>query len=193
MASPEKIKKYQREKFENYKRINELKINNNEAYIELKVNKIQNILNDYTLKDKIKLKKEFFEEIEYRASYIPLDYPIVLEIYNDNFTSEEKIMIRRNIKNHFEFEAINRQTNLKAITRKSTFFLIIGIIGFALLVLLYKINARNYIEDIVSFLSSFSIWQFAELRIFEEDAIKEEIIRYKMLSKLRIVYNKEDS
>lgn len=193
MASPEKIKKYQREKFENYKRINELKINNNEAYIELKVNKIQNILNDYTLKDKIKLKKEFFEEIEYRASYIPLDYPIVLEIYNDNFTSEEKIMIRRNIKNHFEFEVINRQTNLKAITRKSTFFLIIGIIGFALLVLLYKINARNYIEDIVSFLSSFSIWQFAELRIFEEDAIKEEIIRYKMLSKLRIVYNKEDS
>lgn len=193
MASPEKIKKYQREKFENYKRINELKINNNEAYIELKVNKIQNILNDYTLKDKMKLKKEFFEEIEYRASYIPLDYPIVLEIYNDNFTSEEKIMIRRNIKNHFEFEAINRQTNLKAITRKSTFFLIIGLIGFALLVLLYKINAITYIEDIVSFLASFSIWQFAELRIFEEDAIKEEIIRYKMLSKLRIVYNKEDS
>lgn len=193
MASPEKIKKYQREKFENYKRINELKVNNNEAYIELRVEDIDKILNSYALKNKIRLKKEFFAEIEYRASYIPLDYPIVLEIHNNTFTSEEKIMIRRNIKNHFEFEAINRQTNLKAITRKSNFFLIAGILGFLLLVILYIINSVPYIEEIVSFLASFSIWQFAELRIFEEDAIKEEIIRYKMLSKLRVVYNKEDS
>ena len=37
MASPEKLKKYQKEKFESYKKINNLKINDNEAYIEIKV------------------------------------------------------------------------------------------------------------------------------------------------------------
>ena len=35
MASPEKLKKYQKEKFESYKKINNLKVNDNEAYIEI--------------------------------------------------------------------------------------------------------------------------------------------------------------
>ena len=37
MAYPDKLKKYQKEKFESYKKINNLKINDNEAYIEIKV------------------------------------------------------------------------------------------------------------------------------------------------------------
>ncbi len=193
MASSNKIKKYQREKFEHYKRINELKINNDEAYIELYIKDINNITNDYSKKNSFALKKDFFAEIEYRASYIPLDYPLVLEIHNNTFTSEEKIMIRQNIKNHFEFETITKKTNLKYLKRKSNFFLVTGLVGFILLCLLYHINSLPYIEEIVSFLASFSIWEYAELKLFEEDNLKEEIIRYKLLSKIRIVYDKEDS
>ena len=37
MASPEKLKKYQKEKFESYKKINNLKVNDNEAYIEIQI------------------------------------------------------------------------------------------------------------------------------------------------------------
>lgn len=193
MASPEKIKKYQREKFEHYKRINELIINNNEAYIEIRVDDIDSILNPYALKNQVRLKKDFFEEIEYRASYIPLDYPLVLELHNNTFTSEEKILIRRHIKNHFAFETINCETRLKALTRKSNYFLYAGLVGYIILGILYNINSLPYIEEIVSFLASFSIWEFAELRLFEEDDLKEKIIRYKILSKIRVVYNKEDS
>ena len=46
MASPEKLKKYQKEKFESYKKINNLRINDNEAYIEIKVKDYMNIVND---------------------------------------------------------------------------------------------------------------------------------------------------
>ena len=38
--------------------------------------------------------EEFIEVIERRASIIPLDYPLVLEIHNTTFSSEEKIIIR---------------------------------------------------------------------------------------------------
>lgn len=193
MASSEKIKKYQREKFENYKKINDLKIANNEAYVEVRVDNIKSIISEYSIKNAITLKRSFLEEIDNRASFIPLEYPLVLEIYNKNFTSEEKIMVRRKVKNYFAVKAIHCETDLKYLKRKSNFFLILGLVGYVLLGVLYNINFVPYIKEIVSFLASFCIWEFAEIRLFEGDEIKENIIRYKLLSKVRVVYNKEDS
>lgn len=191
MIAPEKIKKYQKEKFNNYKKINELKINDNEAYIDLKVKDLESIKDEFSTDNKLVLKKEFYESIEKSASIIPLDYPLVLEIHNQTFTSEEKIMIRRIIKNHFSLETITKEMELKAIKRKSYFFLICGILGFILLAIVYKYNLLSYLKEIISFIASFSIWEFAELLIFEQDNLKEEIIQKKHLSKIRIVYNKE--
>lgn len=191
MIAPEKIKKYQKEKFNNYKKINELKINDDEAYIDLKVKDLESIKDEFSTDNKLVLKKEFYESIEKSASIIPLDYPLVLEIHNQTFTSEEKIMIRRIIKNHFSLETITKEMELKAIKRKSYFFLICGILGFILLAIVYKYNLLSYLKEIISFIASFSIWEFAELLIFEQDNLKEEIIQKKHLSKIRIVYNKE--
>lgn len=191
MNSSEKIKKYQKEKFNNYKKINELKINDNEAYIDLKVKDLESIKNEFSTDSKLVLKKEFYESIEKSASIIPLDYPLVLEIHNQTFTSEEKIKIRRIIKNHFSLETITKEMELKAIRRKSYFFLVCGVLGFILLAIVYKYNFLPYLKEIISFIASFSIWEFAELLIFEQDNLKEEIIQKKHLSKIRIVYKKE--
>lgn len=192
MASPEKLKKYQKEKFNNYKKINDLKINDNEVYLELKVQNMDSILSEYSTKNRIILKKEFYEAIEERVAYFSLDYPYVLEIHNNNFSAEEKILVRKLIKNHFSLITISKEMELKALKRKSTFFLFCGIIGFFLLALTYNIQIVTYINELISFVASFSIWEFAELVIFEQDSLKEEIIMNKQLSKIRIVYNKDN-
>ena len=110
MTSPDKLKKYQKEKFESYKKINNLRINDNEAYIEIKVKDYDSIISDYSLPDSPMLKQEFIDLIERRATIIPLDYPLVLEIHNTTFSSEEKIIVRKLIKNHFTFISINKES-----------------------------------------------------------------------------------
>ncbi|MGN1370791.1 MAG: hypothetical protein ACI4XM_00715 [Candidatus Coprovivens sp.] len=191
MASPEKLKKYQKEKFEHYKKINNLKINDNEAYISLKVSDYKSIISDFSLEDQPVLKAEFIEVIEKRAEIIPLDYPLVLEIHNKTFSAEQKITVRKLIKNRFTFISINKETELKRIKQKSYYFLMLGIVTFIISMLLYNVKLLIPIYEILYFIASFSIWEFGELVIFEQDDLKEEIIKYKHLSKIRVVYDKD--
>ena len=191
MASPEKLKKYQKEKFESYKKINNLKINDNEAYIEIKVKDYNSIISDYSLEESPVLKPEFIEVIERRASIIPLDYPLVLEIYNATFSSEEKIIVRKLIKNHFSLITIDKETELKALKRKENFFLFIGVFFFLILFLLYDSNVFEGVLEVVLFISSFSLWEWLEIVIFEHDELTEQILLNRHLSKIRVVFKKD--
>ncbi len=191
MATPEKLKKYQREKFEHYKQINNLKVNDNEAYISLKVSNYDSIISDYSLEEYPTLKNEFVEVIEKRASIIPLDYPFVLEIHNKTFTAEQKITVRKLIKNHFTFMCINKQSELKRLKQKGFYLLLAGILTFIVSMLVYSIESLVPFFEILNFISWYSIWEFGELVIFEQDDLKEEIIKYRHLSKIRVVYDKD--
>lgn len=191
MASSETLKKYQKKKLENFKKINDIKINDDEIYITLKVDKIEDITDKFSEPNSLSLNEEFLNAILKRASYIPLDYPLVLEIYNKSFTSSEKIRLRKLIKNHFSLEKINKEVELKFLRRKSIFFLITGIILFITLGILYTSNNIGILSEVISFLASFSIWEFFEIVLFEGDDLKEEIIKYSHLEKIRIVFNKD--
>ncbi len=191
MATPDKLKKYQREKFEHYKKINELKINDNEAYISLKVEKYEKIISEYSLEDSPVLKPEFLEVIERRASVIPLDYPMVLEIHNKTFSSSEKIIVRKLIKNHFSLLAINKELELKRLKQKTVYLLLAGLITFIVSMLVYSIEMLVPFFEILNFISWYSIWEGGELIIFEQDDLKEQIIKYRHLSKIRVVYDTE--
>lgn len=191
MASPEKLKKYQKEKFESYKKINNLKVNDNEAYIEIKVNDYKSIISDYSLEDNPVLKQEFIEVIERRASIIPLDYPLVLEIHNNTFSSEEKIIVRKLIKNHFTFISINKEAELKRLKQKSGYLLLTGMIMLIMSLLIENIEVMGLIFEILNILTWLGVWECGSLVLFDGDNLKEEIIKYKHLSKVRVVYNKE--
>ena len=58
MSSPEKIKRYQKEKFKYFKQINELKIDDDEAYIELKVDTFSSIVTEFSIPSRISLEKK---------------------------------------------------------------------------------------------------------------------------------------
>ena len=191
MASPEKLKKYQKEKFESYKKINNLKVNDNEAYIEIKVKDYNSIISNYSLEDNPVLKQEFIEVIERRASIIPLDYPLVLEIHNNTFSSEEKIIVRKLIKNHFTFISINKEAELKRLKQKSGYLLLTGMIMLIMSLLIENIEIMGLIFEILNILTWLGVWECGSLVLFDGDNLKEEIIKYKHLSKVRVVYNKE--
>ena len=186
----QKLKKYQEKKFEYYKDINQVTYNDNEAYITIKVDELSKVISDYSLPGEEILNDKFLQLIEEKASFISMDTPLVLEIHNDTLTSEEKILVRKLLKNYFDLKKTSNIIELNKIKRKSCFFLIVGIIGFIISIgLLYTEYLRG-LREIISFLGSFSIWEFFELRLFELDDINEEIIKYDHYSKIRVVFDK---
>ena len=192
MASFDKLKKYQRKKFDRYKELNEIKTKNDEAYIVLKVKDMESILSEFSSNDRPTLKTEFYELIETKASIIPLDLPLVLQIQNDNFNSSDKILIRKLIKNYFDLKKVSKEIEENALTRKARFLLTSGILCMCVSFVLWNISNLTFVNEMISVLSSFSIWEFGSLMLFEYDLIKEEIIKYNHLSKIRIIYDKEN-
>lgn len=185
-----KLKKYQAQKFEYYKDLNEIIYNDNEAYIILKIDKINKVISDYSLPGEEILNQEFLNIIEKKASFISIEYPLVLEIHNNVLSSEEKILIRKLLKNYFDLEKTNKTIELNNLRRKSRFFFIIGILSFIISIGLLYYEFLIGLREIISFLGSFSIWECFELSLFEEDNLKEDIIKYDHLSKIRVVFDK---
>lgn len=188
----EKIKRYQKKKFEKYKEINELKIADDEVYITLKIDNKDDVISKHSVKYEEVLDESFMELITKKASYIPLDYPIVLELQYKELSSENKILIRKLIRNYYKLEKIDKEMQLKEIERRTRFFLISGIIFFMIFIWLYN-SELSGIMEIASFIGSFSLWEFAEILIFDQDSLKEEVIKSNYLSKIRIVFNQENS
>lgn len=188
----EKIKRYQKKKFEKYKEINELKIADDEVYITLKIDNKDDVISKHSVKYEEILDESFMELITKKASYIPLDYPIVLELQYKELSSEDKILIRKLIRNYYKLEKIDKEMQLKEIERRTRFFLISGIIFFMIFIWLYN-SELSGIMEIASFIGSFSLWEFAEILIFDQDSLKEEVIKSNYLSKIRIVFNQENS
>lgn len=188
----EKIKRYQKKKFEKYKEINDLKIADDEVYITLKIDNKDDVISKHSVKYEEVLDESFMDLITKKASYIPLDYPIVLELQYKELSSEDKILIRKLIRNYYKLEKIDKEMQLKEIERRTRFFLISGIIFFMIFIWLYN-SELSGIMEIASFIGSFSLWEFAEILIFDQDSLKEEVIKSNYLSKIRIVFNQENS
>ncbi len=188
MAKKGKLKKYQHDKFIKYTKINGLKICDDEAYIYLKVKDLDSIISEYSFSDNYILEQDFLDTIEKCASLIPLEYPLVLEIENNTFTSEEKIRIRKLIRDHFSLQTITKEEELKADHRESRIFLVFGVICFIISWGIYNVEKLSFLNEIMLFLASFSVWESFSNIIFDEDDLKEEIEQYKSLSKIRVIY-----
>lgn len=191
MGTFDKLKKYQRKKFKRYKELNEINTKNDEAYIVLKVDSIKSVLSEFSPKERPTLSIDFVETIERKASYVPLDTPLVLEIQNDNFTSSEKILIRKLIKNYFNLKKVTVEVKEDSLSRKARFLLTVGILCVCVIPILGTVEKVSFVKEILSVLASFSVWEFGGLMLFDYDELKEELIKYNHLSKIRIIYDKE--
>jgi hypothetical protein len=57
--------------------------------------------------------------------------------------------------------------------------------------LIENIKIMGLIFEILNILTWLGVWECGNLVLFDGDNLNEEIIKYKHLSKIRVVYNKE--
>ena len=120
-----------------------------------------------------------------------MDLPLVLEIQNNNFTSNEKILIRKLIKNYFDLKRVEKEVEENSLSRKARFLLTSGILCICVIPFIWNNSKVSFFTEVLSVLASFSVWEFGGLMLFDYDKIKEEIIKYNHLAKVRIIYDKE--
>ncbi len=183
-----KLKKYQTKKFDYYKTLNEYNIDNGKADISGNVYSRDYIICRYSVKNDEILNYEFMRYLETNSSYIPDEYPLVLEICNHHFNDEDKEIIRKVISNHYGISLINKNEELKANKRKGRYLILFGLLSLVIYGVLAYMSKLMIMREIFSLIFCFTIWEATDITIFNNDQIKEEIINLQNLSEMKIIF-----
>lgn len=191
--SDDKLKKYQQQKFDDYKEFTNLDLRDNDVIISLKADSVYDILSEYSVKDNLGLNPAFIHFLNNQIDYIPIEYDITLNIQTINLTKREKEMIAESIHKYFKLKEINIASELEANKAKSKSFTIIGVIAFIILFALELLMENEVVfSEILSFIASFTVWEGIELILFEQDDIKETHAKYKNMANSKIVFDKDN-
>ena len=178
--SDDRLKKYQQQKFDDYKEFTNLDLRDNDVIISLKADSVYDILSEYSVKDNLGLNPAFIHFLSNQIDYIPIEYDITLNIQTINLTKREKEMIAESIHKYYKLKEINITSELEANKAKSKAFTIVGVIAFVILFILELLMESEVVfSEILSFIASFTVWEGIELILFEQDDIKETHAKYK--------------
>lgn len=188
--SKKSLRKFRKSKFNYKKFLKEFYLEDNNAYISVKVKNYNDIISKYSINNYEWLDKDFAEYIEENAYYIPVEYDIVLEICGPKFTKEEQEKIVKTIKMFFGLKLGDKELDLKINKRKSNILLICGILSLLFLLYLNKYIVNIYIEPaLVSFW--FFMWEYIEVFFLERTELKIKKTEAGQLSNLSITFNEE--
>ena len=191
--SDDRLKKYQQQKFDDYKEFTNLDLRDNDVIISLKADSVYDILSEYSVKDNLGLNPAFIHFLSNQIDYIPIEYDITLNIQTINLTKREKEMIAESIHKYYKLKEINITSELEANKAKSKAFTIVGVIAFVILFTLELLMENEVVfSEILSFIASFTVWEGIELILFEQDDIKETHAKYKNMANSKIVFDKDN-
>jgi hypothetical protein len=165
-------------------------LENNKAYISVKVKDYHEIISKFSIKDYEWLSDEFANYIQENAYYIPITYDIILEICG-KFKKEEKVIITRTIKTYFGVKLGDAQIDLNINRKKTLTLLLFGFISLIvfLFLTLYIVNFK-FIEPF-SILLWFLLWEVLDTFFLERKGLKDKKLEAAQLANMTIIFNEK--
>ena len=87
------IKKFKNKKFNYKKYVKDFYIENGKAHVHANVSCYEDIISKYSVEGYEFLNQDFIDYIEEVTYYIPVEYPVILEISGCKFTEKEEEII----------------------------------------------------------------------------------------------------
>jgi hypothetical protein len=163
-------------------------VENNLAYISVNVNSYEDIISKYSVVGYEDLNQEFVDYIEENAEYIPLEYPIVLEITGTRFSKERQKTIIEAISDYYNMKLGETQEELSSNSRFSLLLLVLAVIS----VLLYlRVSMTQFFSTALELGIWFFVWTFADVFWLERNEIKERKTDYAQLSSMKVIFKEE--
>lgn len=154
------------------------------AYISCNTRNISDIISSYSVKDYEWLNNDFISYIESNAYYIPLKYPITIELCGGYFSDTEKTIITKTIQDYFGLKLGDKQLDLNINTKKSLSLLLLGLISSISSYFVVK----GFYEWIL-ILFWFFIWTLCDVFIFERHKIKMEKLEAAQLATVNVIFS----
>ena len=170
-------------------RVNEDFIDNGVAAIPCRVSGYDDLISSYSVKGYETLNPEFEAYVEDAASYIPAEYPVLLNITGCRFTEEEQASIRDTIRADFLYE-------LGAVEKKNRShrnFILAMFIGMLLsgILVFGSLGLRETSVEILYLLFWFCADFFMSYVFLDAREAREDRIRAGRLASAQIVFTEQ--
>ena len=184
-----KSRRYFRSKKIDYsKYIKDFYLDNGIAYISCNVSGIEDIISKYSVEGYEDLNPEFAEYVDQNAYYIPLEYPIVLEICGGNFSEKEQLMISETISDYYKLKLGDAQLDLSRNASRSHKMFILGILSWILYFVFKKSQALQVVFDLIFW---FFLWEMGDTAWLERSELHEKKDAAAQMACMRIVFKKK--
>lgn len=187
-----RLKKYRHAQFDYSKYVKEFYVEDGNAYISCKVNSIDDIISSYSIKGYEWINKDFADYLEENAYYIPVEYPVIIEICGHHFEPGEQELIRRVIKDYFGLKLGDKNIDLDINSEKSSLLLLFGIFSLGLVIFLSMYNVISLMMEIGFISLWFFLWEWADLAIIDRYDLLSDKIDAGQLASVKVIFNENE-
>lgn len=187
-----KISEYSKKEYLDKYIEKEFLTDNGDANIYIKINKKEELYDSKTIYNQKDLNNDIYEYLDSKSSILSSDVQINLYILGVTLSNEEKDEVKKLIKEHYAIELYKTQKEHRRYEIKICRLLLLGIIFTIFYALTLKYSNYDLFNEILLFLSSFSIWEAFDFIIYDLTDIKREreFITQKLL--IDIYFSKDE-
>ena len=180
------IKKFKKKKFNYNKFVKDFYIENGKAHIYAKVDCYEDIISKFSVPEYEVLNRKFSNYLEELTYYIPVEYPVILEISGCEFTREQEYIIEETIKDHFGLKLSDAEMDLKDNRRSSLVLLIVSLVTLAFLYVLFRTDIGAVFMEAYLVIVWFFLWTYSEFEFINRPKLKIRKLDFAQLASMKI-------
>ncbi len=186
------LKQLKKKKIEGEKYVKDFYIEKDLAFITCNVKKFNDLIDPFSATGYEWPNNDFLHFIESNAEYIPIEYPIVLEINGKTFTEKEKNIIRETIHDYYALKMGDAQLAIGANIRKGITLLITGATASFGVQFVSKITTNGLpLREAIVMLFWLFLWEGLDCLILDGKKLKEKKTEAAQMANITITFKDE--
>jgi len=185
------LKQLKRKKIEGEKYVKDFYLENDLAFITCNVTRYNDIIDPYSTTGYEWPNKDFIRFIESNAEYIPVEYPIVLEINGKTFTEKEKNVIRETLHDYYALQMGDAQLAIGDNRWKGVILIITGGLLAFFVDLLGRFTARLPLREAVIMLFWLFLWEGFDCLVMDERKLREKKTNAAQMANITVTFKDE--
>lgn len=164
----------------------------NDAIIECKIGKIENLFSPYDIAKNRTINETFAEYLLQETEIVPIKHNLNLRLFvNPETTTEQEEQIKKAIRRHFSFIITSSNEKLKRTNFLSWFLYSLGTM---LLFLNFYMGLFDYLaplRDTTLIITWFLIWEATSIAFFDRRKLRRKIYNMLRIYNANVSFNKD--
>lgn len=183
------MRSFKKKKIDYSMYVKDFYLENGLAYISCNVRSYFDVIDKFSVNGYEWLDEEFARFVESNAYYIPVEYPIVLEICGGKFSKKQQDSIVETIADYYSLKLGDKQIDLDHNRNKILWFFVFGLALFGVVLLFNWIKLIGAVKEVICILFWFFIWEMGDLIVYERMDMKRAKTDMAQLASIKVMFN----